>query len=326
MRIRSVMLALCLFTVSVPRAQVTDDPVCKPTLAPRATGVQIADIHFDPRVVQPAYPVGQGPRVLLDEAHAQRHTVEGRYAPFVKVLRRDGFLVDPNRQKFSQETLADAKILVVANARGGRNPEGNYIPSPSAFSRDEIEAVRQWVSGGGSLFLIVDHLPAAGGSFGLARAFGILLHDGYATDATCGADEFLFSRSDGSLADHSIVRGRNSNERIDTVRTITGTAFRAVVPVWPLLILAPDSVILMPTEPWQFTTSTPRFPGEGMLQGAALTFGRGRVVVFGEAAMFSAQVSGTQRRPMGMNQPTAGQNMQFLLNVVHWLSGLLPEK
>jgi hypothetical protein len=50
------------------------------------------------------------------------------------------------------------------------------------------------------------------------------------------------------------------------------------------------------------------------------------VAVFGEAAMFSAQVSGPQRRPMGMNAPRAGQNPQFLLNVMHWLAGLLPRE
>ena len=39
--------------------------------------------------------------------------------------------------------------------------------------------------------------------------------------------------------------------------------------------------------------------------------------------MFSAQVSGPDRTPMGMNHPSAGQNVQFLLNVVHWLTGVL---
>jgi hypothetical protein len=39
--------------------------------------------------------------------------------------------------------------------------------------------------------------------------------------------------------------------------------------------------------------------------------------------MFSAQVSGPQRNPMGMNNPAAPQNARFLLNVLHWLSGAL---
>jgi hypothetical protein len=44
--------------------------------------------------------------------------------------------------------------------------------------------------------------------------------------------------------------------------------------------------------------------------------------------MFSAQtvVLGDQViGRMGMNDPEAGQNAQFVLNVLHWLSGLLPD-
>jgi hypothetical protein len=52
-----------------------------------------------------------------------------------------------------------------------------------------------------------------------------------------------------------------------------------------------------------------------------LAFGRGRVAVFGEAAMFSAQLAGPERRPMGMNAPEAPQNPRFLLNLVRWLAG-----
>ena len=49
----------------------------------------------------------------------------------------------------------------------------------------------------------------------------------------------------------------------------------------------------------------------------------GRVVFLGEAAMFSAQVSGPERNPMGMNDPRAPQDAQFCLNVVRWLTGVL---
>jgi hypothetical protein len=49
------------------------------------------------------------------------------------------------------------------------------------------------------------------------------------------------------------------------------------------------------------------------------------VAVFGEAAMFSAQLAGPARMPMGMNHPLAKQNTQFALNVMHWLSGMLDE-
>ena len=62
-----------------------------------------------------------------------------------------------------------------------------------------------------------------------------------------------------------------------------------------------------------------------MLQGAVIHYGKGRVAVFGEAAMFSAQeyITNDERVLMGMNRSDAAQNPQFLLNVMHWLSGLL---
>jgi len=77
---------------------------------------------------------------------------------------------------------------------------------------------------------------------------------------------------------------------------------------------------------WKFRPNTPSIPAGGMLQGAVLRFGQGRVAVFGEAAMFSAQEQINkqgERRVMGMNHPDAAQNPQFLLNVMHWLSGLI---
>jgi hypothetical protein len=61
---------------------------------------------------------------------------------------------------------------------------------------------------------------------------------------------------------------------------------------------------------------------DGLLQGAAFAFGRGRVAIFGEAGMFTAQRKGVDRVPMGFNDPAASQNPQFILNVLHWLAGI----
>jgi hypothetical protein len=125
---------------------------------------------------------------------------------------------------------------------------------------------------------------------------------------------------------HPITRGRDTRERIDSVRSFTGQAFRVGPHAQALLVLAPETVLLFPSEAWKFSDATPRIAADRMIQGAALTFGHGRVAVFGEAAMFSAQVSGPQRRAMGMNATNAPRNAQFLLNVMHWLSGLLPAR
>ena len=307
-------------------AQSPADSTCRPTLTPRAAGgPQVADTAFAPHVARPAYAVGRGPLVLLDEAHANFHTASGRYAPFVKVLRRDGFVVEPLTRGFSDAALATARILVIANAMAERN-RGNWsLPTPSAFTADEIDVVRRWVSAGGSLLLIADHMPFGGAAADLASAFGVHMTNGFATDA-CSADEFVFARGAGLASAHPVARGRNADERIDSVRTFTGQAFRGDSAVRPLLVLAHGTVLLLPAEAWRFSDATPRMAADGMWQGATLVHGRGRVAVFGEAAMFSAQVSGAARRPMGMNAPSARQNPQFLLNVMHWLAGLLPER
>ncbi len=77
----------------------------------------------------------------------------------------------------------------------------------------------------------------------------------------------------------------------------------------------------MPDEAWKFNKTTRTLPADGFAQGAMRTFGEGRVLVFGEAAMFTAQRSGNSE--MGMNARSAGQNVQFLLNAMHWLDGTL---
>ena len=53
----------------------------------------------------------------------------------------------------------------------------------------------------------------------------------------------------------------------------------------------------------------------------AFALGSGRVVVMGEAAQLSAQVFGEGER-FGMNMPGI-DNRQLVLNIMHWLSGLL---
>jgi hypothetical protein len=100
-----------------------------------------------------------------------------------------------------------------------------------------------------------------------------------------------------------------------------GQAFRTEGDVEPLMVMPRGSMMLLPEVAWQFSEKTPRVPAALMFQGVALRFGEGRIAAFGEAAMFSAQLSGPEGAPMGMNAPEAAQNARFLLNVLHWLSG-----
>ena len=291
---------------------------------------QVADSAFRPTVARPAYPAGQGPVVCVDEAHHNFHTLGGRFYAFGELLRRDGFVTRPNRSSFSAVALAPCKVLVISNAQPSDAGWNTYpYPTPPAFSKAEIDAVRGWVEDGGNLLLIADHMPLAGAAAALGAAFGFEFNDGFAvagfqTEGERNASfarPTMFTRADATLADHPVTRGRDSTERLTSVRSFTGQAFKAPASAQPVMVLPAGFISLMPRVAWQFDSSTVRVPVGGWLQGATLGLGRGRVAVFGEAAMFTAQLGGRDRRPMGMNAPGAEQNAQLVLNVMRWLSG-----
>jgi hypothetical protein len=285
---------------------------------------QVADTEFKPPIDRPAWPPGKGPLVLIDEAHFNFHTATGRYLPFAELLRRDGYVVRGSSEKFTREALRETKILVIANALSERNGNGDWtLPTPSAFTDAEVAAVREWVNEGGALLLIADHMPFPGAAEKLGAAFGIRFTNGYVRDLKARSGPDIFQRADGSLRDHPITRGRSADEKIDSVATFTGSAFQLEGNAQPLLVLRDSFVSLLTERAGQFSADTRQEPVGGWRQGATLRAGKGRVAVFGEAAMFSAQLAGPQRQPMGMNAPVAKQNPQFLLNVLRWLSGLL---
>lgn len=286
-----------------------------------AAAQQVADTLFNPPIANPAYPAGEGPVVGVDAAHANFHTADDRYLAFARLLRRDGYRVRSSTEPFSTTSLAQLDALVISNALG--DTANRAVPTRSAFTDDEIAAVAAWVEGGGALLLIADHMPMAGAAAKLARAFGVHFINGYAVSDERGWPSFMFRRGGGSLATHAVTEGRTPADRVDSVLSFTGQAFRATAPVEPVLVV-PGPATLYMTQRWGVVTdSTPTLAADGLLQGAVLRHGRGRVAVFGEAAMFSAQRAGPNAVPMGMNDPAAAQNPTFVLNVMHWLSGVL---
>jgi hypothetical protein len=276
-----------------------------------ASAQQIADPDVDLIVVAPAFAAGAGPRVAIDAAHHNFHTVDGRYAPFAQLLRNDGFRVLGSEAVFSDESLASVDILVIANAVAAEDAEEWRTPNPSAFTSEEIAAVRRFVERGGALLLIADHMPFGGAAQDLGAAFGIAFDNGFATDGDNEPD--LFTRSNGGLADDPLLAN------IQQVRTFTGSAFQAPQ-ARPLLRLDARYEVLLPEVAWEFSDETPRVSGADRLQGAVLEVGRGRVAVFGEAAMFTAQVAGPQLTPTGLRAPGAEENKAFALTILHWLA------
>lgn len=202
----------------------------------------------------------------------------------------------------------------------GRPP----YPTPAAFTDAEGAAVLAFVAKGHGLLLIADHMPFAGAAASLAARFEVRFHDGFAMaghekhDAkalqAALARQTLFKSADGTLLAHAISGG------IHQARSFTGQAFEVPDQAQVLLRLPDGFVQLLPREMWKFESDTPRQEVGGWAQGAVLEHGKGRAAFFGEAAMFSAQVAGPDRAPMGMNAPGAEQNARFVLQLVGWLT------
>lgn len=290
-----------------------------------AIDTQLGDIEYMPVVSAPAYPPDQGPVVLVDAAHGNFHTIDGRYGAFARLLEADGCVVRSAEAPATRNLLDQADVYVISNAiKGGEEAEW-VLPAVSAFTSDEISVIRGWVEDGGSLLLIADHMPMPGATADLAAAFGFVFYNGFAYEKVTRRGLFTMSRADGTLADHPITRGRSASERIESVMTFTGQAFRAPDEAAPLFIMPPGVEVLLPSVAWEFSERTPRVSADGLLQGAALRVGKGRIAVFGEAAMFTAQrgVENGEVSLFGMNHPEARDNEQFVLNVIHWLTGLL---
>ena len=171
--------------------------------------------------------------------------------------------------------------------------------------------------------LLADHMPFAGAAAELAAAFDFLLINGFVVDPDLW-DPSVFHRADGTLADHPITRGRRNSESIDSVGTFIGSAFTAEE-AKPLMVLGSQYVSYNPTVAWEINEGTPVISVAGMLQGALKRIEKGRIAVFSDATMFSAQIGTPDMPRLGMNTPQGHQNLQFLLNVLHWLSELLED-
>ncbi len=314
--------------VSAPEGAGSLEVTLEPTWSDeflRANELQTDDPRYLPRVDSPAYPLGEGPVVGVDEGHHNAHSVTSRYRAFAEILQADGYKVERFQHPAIRRHLDRLDVFVTANPQHGL--EVGVLPTRSAFAAEEVAALRAWVDGGGSLFLIADHMPTAGSAERLLEAFGVSIENGFVYTFDDGKPvrgrPIVFRRATGSLGSHPVTVGRSVAERVDSVLTFTGFAFQASEPFQPLLTLPENAVSVNPRVWWVFEDDTPEVPVPGWLQGAAAQVGSGRVVIMGEAAMFTAQVRGEGRRPNGLTHPAAHQNAQLLLNVMHWLSGIL---
>jgi hypothetical protein len=280
----------------------------------------------------PRYPAGSGPRIGIDEAHHDFHTVDGMFAPFAEAARADGFRVVGHTMPFAAESLAGLDVLVISNALNERNdPQSGgtwTLPTPSALTPAEIDALDSWIREGGRLWLIADHMPFPGAAEALATRLGFRMTNGFAfaTDehGKVNPETIQHTRAEGMIVGgHPITDGSGPGERVESVRSFTGQAFEVPDDAVVLLRMPAHAVALLPAEAWKFDEKTPRQDVGGWAVIAAREHGRGRVLVAGEAAMLSARYVRLESgawEPVGFQVPEAHDNLVLVINALRWLA------
>ena len=309
-------------------------------LSHEAHSQQMADSSFNATVARPAY-AQTHPTIVIDEAHSNFHTSSGRYKPFADLLKSDGYNIVAGTKKFDSGSLDSARVLVIANAEA---PDADDSTSSStgeisgpAFTEHECDVVRDWVRDGGSLLLIADHAPFGSAAENLARRFGVNMGKGYVFDRSNSEAMptlLVYSRENGLLGDHPLLRGRDATEEVKRIVAFTGQSLGvpkgavAFMKLGSTAYESPTRTELQAAQDTSEATVGQKNSVSGRAQGVAMQFGKGRVVIMAEAAMFSAQVvrfqnDGKQQEfKMGMNV-SGNDDRQLALNVMHWLSGLL---
>jgi hypothetical protein len=280
---------------------------------------QIADPHFNPKVDNPAY-TKNFPRVLFDEGHNNFDTASGRYKPFADLIFNDGYHLAVNHQTFTKETLKTFKVLVIVNPLGSEEMDDDNAAGP-AYTTYECDVISDWVRGGGALLFVIDGAPFGSAAEVLAKSLGVDMSKGDTTDPANADKEInnpsvlVYSRENHLLAEHSITNGRSAAEHVNRVIVFSGQSLQGPTGSDAFLKLA-DTAVDKIALPGKNVSAARR------AQGIAFRLGKGRVVVLGDAATISAQLTGSDNQPFGMNLAEI-DNKQLTLNIMHWLSGLL---
>lgn len=278
---------------------------------------QVPDTAFSPIKVKLTSSVKSNSTVCIDEAHNNLHTKETGFAAFSRLLTVNGFQVEKvDSEIIHNRILNGCDIFVIANSLHYTNLGNWSLPNPSAFSPKEIDEINEWVSEGGRLLLIADHMPFAGAANALAKSFGFEFSNGFANLAKEGNRPDIFSFENRRLHNHRLLNGE-----IDYVTTFTGSAFKYPDEAELILSFKKEDVSLEPEIAWQFTDTTITISLDGYAQGAVMNYGIGKIAVFGEAAMFTAQKFTNEQGTfnIGFTAPYAANNQKFTVRLIEYL-------
>ena len=300
----SILLFLLLFTIT-SQAQLYNDS------------------SFNANVVHPKFMKGYGPKILIDAGHHNFLVEIGLIKPLFDVASSDGYQIKIDSMQFTKEYLSNYNIVVIWPAMPFKFGSKNQVTDEITFTIDELDALHDWVSNGGSLLMFSEHAPIDKSVTPLFNKFGIQLSTGIVVDSLNSDTpiempswnhSFLkFTSTNGLLnTEHPITKGEKKNERISNILTyggggLTGDGYTNI------LKLSSSAMI----KKWNGTMPT----GTPNSQCLAGNVGKGKLVALGDCNGFIAMnvKSGGYKLSAGMH--VSGYDWkQFVLNTLHWLS------
>jgi len=271
------------------------------------------DQNFDANVSSPKYDIGKGPKVVIDGSHNNFFTVTGLIQPLIDVLISDGYSVSISDKKFTEKSLSEIDIIVVATPMS-RTYKNFFQKYKGAFKKRELEALKKWVEEGGSLLMFSEHFPFDKAIKPLLKTFDIEPSIGETIDFDYSEGGLIVFKNERLDSSNTIVSGKRTVHKICSYGggALTGSNYTNI------LKLSENSKNI--TRKWAFTEGGPI--GKGNSQGLAGDFGKGKVAAFGDANGFVAMVfdEGDGRKiKAGMNDPNYDWK-NFVLNTFDWLS------
>ena len=281
------------------------------------------DSSFNANVVHPKFMKGYGPKILIDAGHHNFLVEIGLIKPLFDVASSDGYQIKIDSMPFTKEYLSNYKLVVIMTAMPFKYGSKNQVTDEITFTTDELNALHDWVSNGGSLLMFSEHAPIDKSVTPLFNKFGIQLSTGIVVDSLNSDTpiempswkySFLkFTSKNGLLnTEHPITKGEKKNERISNISTYVGGGLTG--DGYTNIFKLSSSAIIK-----KWSGSMPS--GTPNSQCLAGNVGKGKLVALGDCNGFIAMnfKSGGYKFPLGM-QVSGYDWKQFVLNTLHWLS------
>ena len=280
------------------------------------------DSSFDASITRPKYKRQSGPHILIDAGHHNFIVEMGLIKPFVDLAGNDGYKITIDSAKFSPDYLAKYQLILITPAMPFKFGSKKDIVDEITFTNQELVAIKEWVSNGGSLIILSEHAPIDKSMTPLLNTFGIqssvgAVFDPINCDTTIKLPLFetilKFTSGNGLLnRNHPITIGTKKKEAVQNIETYTGSALKG--PNYTTIFKLGATASIR-----KWNGISPK--GEGDSQGLAGRFGKGKIMAMGDCNGFTAMYvnTGGKRFYAGM-QVEEYDWRQFVLNTIHWLS------